>query len=88
MLVDNAYRKWRNQAKWCNYLRYEIMDIKQKITIQINCINNCEDGLLILANVEYKNELIEKLNDLRKKIKIEDNKCKQLKRDYRLTLIT
>ena len=88
---QNAYAEWKKQAKWCDFLRYKIMDIKQQITIQINYINNTDDDWLddslLRDNINYRDELIGNLKDYRDQIKIEEKKCKNLKNEYMLRKI-
>ena len=82
----NAYIEWKKQANWCDFLRYKIMDIKDKITVQINYINNADDDYF-RSNVEYRDKLIGELKDLRYKIKTEERKCKDLKNEYMLRTV-
>lgn len=82
----NTYVEWKKQAKWCDFLRDKIMDIKNKITIQINYINNYDNWLgdsLLRDNINYRDELIGNLKDYRDQIKLEERKCKELKNEYR-----
>ena len=79
----NDYIEWKKQAKWCDFLRYKIMDVKQQITYLKNLDDDwLEDGFHI-NNIIRQNELIRELKDLRNKIKIEEKKCKDLKNEYR-----
>lgn len=95
----NTYVEWKKQAKWCDFLRYNIMDIKDKITVQINYIDkmskfstdveyiNNSDDVYLGNNIEYRDELIGNLKDYRDQLKLEEIKCKELKNEYMLRTV-